>query len=191
MLTKNFDDIAQALQNARTVGVASHIRPDADALGSTIAFALWLKDCGKEVTAWNEEGSTSKFHYLPKNEIVTLPASTPQKFDIFVALDTSVKNRLGIVLDSIAPGTPLVNIDHHRGRAKRAGAGGSRSGCRCRRLGRGICSGWLDLLEKVVHRRRGGVAGAGCGRSRVGRQREQAFSRHQLAKHAVAADAHA
>lgn len=91
MLTKNFDDIAQALQNARTVGVASHIRPDADALGSTIAFALWLKDCGKEVTAWNEEGSTAKFHYLPSHDIVTIPSKAPQKFDIFVALDTSVK----------------------------------------------------------------------------------------------------
>ena len=113
MLTKNFDDIAQALQNARTVGVASHIRPDADALGSTIAFALWLKDCGKEVTAWNEEGSTFKFHYLPNHDIVTIPSKAPQRFDIFVALDTSVKNRLGIVLDSIALGTPLLNIDHH------------------------------------------------------------------------------
>ena len=113
MLTKNFDDIAKALQNARTVGVASHIRPDADALGSTIAFALWLKDCGKEVTAWNEEGSTAKFHYLPSHEIVTIPSKAPEKFDIFVALDTSVKNRLGIVLESIAPGTPLLNIDHH------------------------------------------------------------------------------
>ena len=113
MLTKNFDDIAKALQNARTVGVASHIRPDADALGSTIAFALWLKHCGKEVTAWNEEGSTAKFHYLPSHEIVTIPSKAPEKFDIFVALDTSVKNRLGIVLDSIAPGTPLLNIDHH------------------------------------------------------------------------------
>lgn len=78
MLTKNFDDIAQALQNARTVGVASHIRPDADALGSTIAFALWLKDCGKEVTAWNEEGSTAKFHYLPSHDIVTIPSKAPQ-----------------------------------------------------------------------------------------------------------------
>ena len=113
MTKMNFDIISNALRDARTVGVASHIRPDADALGSTIAFALWLRDCGKEVTAYNEEGSTSKFHYLPCHEIVSLPPATPQQFDVFVALDTSVKNRLGTVNKAIAPSTTILNIDHH------------------------------------------------------------------------------
>jgi phosphoesterase RecJ-like protein len=113
MTKMNFEIISNALRDARTLGVASHIRPDADALGSTIAFALWLRDCGKEVTAYNEEGSTSKFHYLPCHEIVSLPPATPQKFDVFVALDTSVKNRLGTVNKAIAPGTTILNIDHH------------------------------------------------------------------------------
>ena len=113
MTKMNFDIISNALRDARTVGVASHIRPDADALGSTIAFALWLRDCGKEVTAYNEEGSIAKFHYLPCHEIVNLPPATPQKFDVFVALDTSVKNRLGTVNKAIAPGTTILNIDHH------------------------------------------------------------------------------
>ncbi len=113
MTKMNFDIISNALRDARTVGVASHIRPDADALGSTIAFALWLRDCGKEVTAYNEEGSTSKFHYLPCHGIVSQPPAEPQKFDVFVALDTSVKNRLGTVNKAIAPGTTILNIDHH------------------------------------------------------------------------------
>ena len=113
MMNLNFDTISSALRDARTVGVASHFRPDADALGSTIAFALWLRDCGKEVFAYNEEGSTSKFHYLPSHEIVSLPPAAPRKFDVFVALDTSVKNRLGTVLGAIEPGTPILNIDHH------------------------------------------------------------------------------
>lgn len=113
MMNLNFDTISNALRDVRTVGVASHIRPDADALGSTIAFTLWLRACGKEVMAYNEEGSTSKFRYLPCHEIVTLPPATAQKFDIFVALDTSVKNRLGTVLGAIAPGTRILNIDHH------------------------------------------------------------------------------
>jgi phosphoesterase RecJ-like protein len=113
MMKMNFDTISNALRDASTVGVASHIRPDADALGSTIAFALWLRDCGKQVTAYNEEGSTSKFHYLPCHEIVSQPPADPQKFDVFVALDTSVKNRLGTVNKAIAPSTTILNIDHH------------------------------------------------------------------------------
>jgi bifunctional oligoribonuclease and PAP phosphatase NrnA len=113
MSKASFESLAAAVRNAETIGVASHLRPDADALGSTIAFALWLESLGKKVHAFNEEGCTTKFHYLPRHELVALPPATPQKFDLFVALDTSVKNRLGTVLEAIAPGTPIANIDHH------------------------------------------------------------------------------
>jgi phosphoesterase RecJ-like protein len=113
MSQSTFESIAETIRNAESIGVASHLRPDADALGSTIAFALWLESLGKKFHAFNEEGCTTKFHYLPRHELVAVPPSAPQKFDVFVALDTSVKNRLGTVLEAIAPGTPLINIDHH------------------------------------------------------------------------------
>lgn len=108
-----FDEIFSILSKARTVAVASHLRPDADALGSTLAFALWLKAIGKEVTAWNQDTSPGKFRYLPANELLSTPPSTPQKVDVFVALDTSVKSRLGTVADAVAPGALWINIDHH------------------------------------------------------------------------------
>jgi len=108
-----FDQILEALRPVRTVGVASHLRPDADALGSTIAFALWLKAIGKDVTAWNEEGTLTKFQYLPSHEIISTPSKEAKAFDVFVALDNSVMSRLGTVVDSIAPGAIWINIDHH------------------------------------------------------------------------------
>lgn len=109
----DFNSIADALRDARTVGVASHLRPDADALGSTIAFALWLESTGKKVIALNEEGATSKFRYLPRHELIAMPPESPIDCDVFVALDTSVKNRLGTVLKAIPKDVPLLNIDHH------------------------------------------------------------------------------
>lgn len=108
-----FAEIARALEPARTVLVASHLRPDGDALGSTIAFALWLKSLGKEVTAWNEDGMLDKFRYLPAADLVQSPAGLGRKFDAFVALDTSVKNRLGTVLAAIEEPEVFVNLDHH------------------------------------------------------------------------------
>ncbi|MGH8047044.1 MAG: DHH family phosphoesterase [Chthoniobacterales bacterium] len=108
-----FEEIARALEPAKTVLVASHLRPDGDALGSTIAFALWLKSIGKEVTAWNEDGMLDKFRYLPCADIVSQPEGTGRKFDAFVALDTSVKNRLGTVLAAIEEPAVFVNMDHH------------------------------------------------------------------------------
>jgi len=108
-----FDKIAKALRGAKRIAVASHLRPDADALGTTIAAALWLKSEGKDVTAWNEDGIPDKFRYLPGHELLTAPPGSPQEFDVFLALDTSVKKRLGTVLDAVAPGALWINIDHH------------------------------------------------------------------------------
>lgn len=113
MTNAPFPQIVDAMQGAERILVASHVRPDGDALGSTIAFALWLKSLGKDVTAWNEEGVPEKFRYLPRHEIVDIPDATPRDFDAVVALDNSVKNRLGTVLDSIGSTKLLVNIDHH------------------------------------------------------------------------------
>ncbi len=108
-----FSKILPPLENARRVLVASHLRPDADALGSTIAAALWLRGLGKDVTAWNEDGMPEKFRYLPEHELITVPPAGPEKFDVFLALDTSVKNRLGKVAAAVAPGAVWINIDHH------------------------------------------------------------------------------
>jgi phosphoesterase RecJ-like protein len=109
-----FPEIREALKGRRRILVVSHLRPDADAYGSTIAAALWLISEGHEVTAWNEDGMLEKFSFLPSSELITSPSATPVSFDAVLALDTSVQNRLGTVLDSIS-GSPLwVCIDHHR-----------------------------------------------------------------------------
>lgn len=108
-----FDRIADALRGAKRIVIASHLRPDADALGSTIAAALWLKGEGKDVTAWNEDGMLEKFRYLPGHELISAPPATAQEFDILLALDNSVKRRLGTVVEAVAPGARWINIDHH------------------------------------------------------------------------------
>jgi phosphoesterase RecJ-like protein len=109
-----FSEIRGALRGKRRVLVASHLRPDADAYGSTIAASLWLREEGHEVTAWNEDGMLSKFSFLPSSELVTAPPATPVSFDAVLALDTSVKNRLGTVIAAVS-GNPLwICVDHHR-----------------------------------------------------------------------------
>ena len=112
-MLKMFDDILSPVDKARRILVASHLRPDADALGSAIATALWLKGRGKEVTVWIEGGMPDKFRYLPEHGLVSAPPSVPEKFDVFLALDTSVKNRLGTVVEAVAPGAIWINLDHH------------------------------------------------------------------------------
>lgn len=108
-----FEKILEALAPARRVLAVSHVRPDGDALGSTIAMALWLKAQGKEVTAWNTDGVPEKFQYLPEWQMVRKPPAEKVRFDAAIALDTSVFDRVGDpVLAAADPGF-WVNLDHH------------------------------------------------------------------------------
>jgi bifunctional oligoribonuclease and PAP phosphatase NrnA len=112
-MNASFSEIAEAVTSAEKILVASHIRPDGDALGSTIAFALWLKSLGKTALAWNEHGVTQRYRYLPRYDVISEPDPEPQAFDLMVALDNSVRDRLGRVLDGVSSVRTLVNIDHH------------------------------------------------------------------------------
>ena len=46
-MNARFSQIVEQIENAERILVASHIRPDGDALGSTIAMALWIEELGK------------------------------------------------------------------------------------------------------------------------------------------------
>lgn len=110
----DFTQIRHNLDAATRIGVASHVRPDGDAYGCTIAMALHLRALGKDVTVWNEEGLTDKFRYLPESGIVTAPPDhAKHDFDVFIALDTSTKERLGRVLKATGKVGTWINIDHH------------------------------------------------------------------------------
>jgi phosphoesterase RecJ-like protein len=114
MKKADFSEIREALRGHHRVLVTSHLRPDADAFGSLIAAALWLKEEGHDVQAWNEDGMLAKFSFLPFSELVGRPPEFPVDFDAVLALDTSVKNRLGSVVSSVG-GSPLwICIDHHK-----------------------------------------------------------------------------
>lgn len=109
----SLEEIAEVLQTKNRFVVMSHVRPDGDALGCTLAMAHCLRQLGKDVTAWNEEGVLEKFRYLPGHELVTTPPAEPQDFEVAVVLDTSVLDRVGKCLPAVKHADTWINIDHH------------------------------------------------------------------------------
>ena len=105
--------IGEVLREHQKFAVLSHVRPDGDALGSTLAVALALKALGKEVHPWNEEGLLEKYNFLAGGELLTLPPDQPDDFDVAIALDTATHNRLGTTLNSVRSAKLWINIDHH------------------------------------------------------------------------------
>jgi phosphoesterase RecJ-like protein len=108
-----FEQIGQVLREHQRFVVLSHVRPDGDALGSQLALGLSLKKLGRDVRIWNEDGMLEKYNFLPQANLLTKPPGEPEDFDVAVALDTAIQNRLGNTVAAIKSAKVWINIDHH------------------------------------------------------------------------------
>jgi len=108
-----FEQIGRTLREHQKFAVLGHVRPDGDALGSQLALGLSLKQLGKDVRIWNEEGMLEKYSFLPNANLLTKPPAEPEDVDVAIALDTAIQNRLGTTLPAVRLAQVWINIDHH------------------------------------------------------------------------------
>jgi phosphoesterase RecJ-like protein len=108
-----FEQIGRALREGVRFAVLGHVRPDGDALGSQLALGLSLKQLGKDVRIWNEEGMLEKYSFLPNANLLTKPPAEPEDVDVAIALDTAIQNRLGTTLPAVRSAKLWINVDHH------------------------------------------------------------------------------
>jgi len=102
--------IKERLEKARNVRIASHIRPDGDAIGSLLGLGLALRDAGKSVQMVLADGVPSSFRHLEGSDlIVKLPTG---ECDTFITVDSADFRRVGKPFESF--GKPDINIDHHK-----------------------------------------------------------------------------
>lgn len=110
----SFSEIADELRKASRICIASHIRPDGDALGSLLGLALSLREMGKEVFALSNDGVPWILDFLPGIETIIRPAGEVLDIDLAVAVDTATKERLGeYSLKALSAAPLMINIDHH------------------------------------------------------------------------------
>jgi phosphoesterase RecJ-like protein len=101
--------IRARLTDAREVLIASHVRPDGDAVGSLLGLGLALQQAGKNVQMVLADGVPSAFRHL--QGIDQIKARPEGGFDTFVTVDCADFKRTGQLFESI--GHPHINIDHH------------------------------------------------------------------------------
>lgn len=107
-------EIASVLRGAKRIAIASHVRPDGDAVGSLLGLALSLRALGKEVLALLEDGVPENLAFLPGTDTVQRPTMSELAVDVAVALDTATHERVGDRCKALLDAAPLlVNIDHH------------------------------------------------------------------------------
>ena len=105
-------EVATLLDGVNDIVLVSHINPDGDALGSTIALAAGLKKIGKNVTMTVDDDISSYYNFMPGIEqFVRFKPEDIIKADLLIINDASSLDRIGIVSECVK--APTLNIDHH------------------------------------------------------------------------------
>ena len=101
--------IGSRLAAAHSVLVASHVRPDGDAIGSLLGLGLALENAGKQVLMVLADGVSSSFRHLEGAD--KIKTRVDDTFDTFITVDCADFRRTGKPFESLSQ--PDINIDHH------------------------------------------------------------------------------
>ena len=119
MSSVNWAPLRSVIENSQSFLISSHVRPDADALGSELGMAAILRDMGKECTIVNATAPPANLSFLnPDQRILKLGADVASadlpNVDVHLVVDTSAWQQLGAMADVIQKaGKKRVVIDHH------------------------------------------------------------------------------
>jgi phosphoesterase RecJ-like protein len=106
--------VADALRGRRRFVVASHVRPDGDAVGSQLALAYALRALGKDVRVVSRDPAPPPLLVFPGVAEIELTDRVDDPGDAVVVMESGDLSRTGIA--GLERGF-VVNIDHHVGNA--------------------------------------------------------------------------
>ena len=99
--------------------ITSHVRPDADAIGSELGMAEILRGLGKQVVIVNASAPPPNLHFMTSDQAVLklgedISREKLPQVDVHVIVDTSAWQQLGTMADIIRNSEAgRIVIDHH------------------------------------------------------------------------------
>lgn len=107
------DEILREMKKADTVVIFSHENPDGDAIGSSLAMCLALKNMNKEVVDVVMKEYPANFSYLPGIEEIK-KEPTLEKYDLAIVVDCPDMNRVNQEYRKYFEDAKVkVEFDHH------------------------------------------------------------------------------
>lgn len=109
-----FNEVVDAIRQAKSAVVASHTFPDGDALGSMLAAAQFARALGvPTVVPVADDPVPKMFDWLPGADAIVHPKKLDDSFDTLVIVDVAQRTRIGTIADRIGPRVKTVIVDHH------------------------------------------------------------------------------
>ena len=111
-----FDEIAAVIRGNESFALASHIGPEADALGSQLALRLILEALGKEAFVVCRDPVPENLRFLAGSNKVVLPRELVNRpIDVWFVVDCGDLSRVGEEVHRLVADHPMIiNIDHHQ-----------------------------------------------------------------------------
>ena len=137
-------EMLSALKNANSILLCTHVSPDGDAIGATLAMGLALESLGKQVTVADDDPVPGQYRFLPGAETVGRPDTLEgRSFDAALAIDAAGPERLGECGKAFFAAPVTLQMDHHPGNPLYAqynavDSGASAAGCVVRRCLRAL-----------------------------------------------------
>jgi phosphoesterase RecJ-like protein len=104
--------VCEALLRYRRIVITSHMRPDGDSIGSSLALAWALRELGIDARVVHRDPPTPQLAEFPGTGDIEVAGAIPQGTEAVVVLECGDLARTGL---SGFDGLPLINIDHHPG----------------------------------------------------------------------------
>lgn len=108
---KSYKRLKLFIENSRKSAIISHINPEADAIGSSLALWHFILSIKKEAVVINKTGIPENLRFLPGAK--KIKSAIPADADLYIIVDTASLERTGFKVLKNKNTPPIVNIDHH------------------------------------------------------------------------------
>lgn len=110
----NLRDAIAAIKAADRIAITTHIRPDGDAIGSTLGLRRILSAAGKAAAIVAMDAVPARYAFLMREDvIIAADATAPESYDLLIVLDTGALDRAPADVQDWIPRVRTLNIDHH------------------------------------------------------------------------------
>ncbi|MDO4339251.1 MAG: bifunctional oligoribonuclease/PAP phosphatase NrnA [Eubacteriales bacterium] len=107
-------NIAEVLDHVKTMGIAGHVRPDGDCVGSCMALYLYIRKYYPDIQAdVYLDDPKPIFSHIDRIDEIKTKAEGEKVYDLFVTCDVSAKDRLAVAAEYFDSARKTVCIDHH------------------------------------------------------------------------------